>query len=164
MLLLTLAGCQANLNGEKTKKRPPETPTRPFWAIMHGKIHLTSAISAKNKYIITINNCTDTDSMPLTGLVGVRRLFNLMYNQSEYRMRLHSAVYKDSACVTTGIVYFKNFDSLAHATFATSKDFIKGIDSVLSGPKKFNIDFHTYPPFDTARVDFTLPDSSKVSK
>jgi hypothetical protein len=154
-LVLTAAACQTTNDGSKT-------PAVVFRAIVYGKIHsmIAKANIAKKKYVFVMNRCTHTDSIQAVVVLG--GIERLLVNQNEYRIFLHRGGIKiDSGCLAANLVSCITCDSLAHATFATYEDFKKGIDSILAGPKKFNVDFHRYPPYDSVRVDFFLGDSTK---
>jgi hypothetical protein len=149
VLVLTVAACQTTGNENKT---PPAVSR----AIVYGKIHYIAVKdnNTQNRYVFAPMGCTDP--IQLNAPLSAERL---LYDQKAYRMILHRGSSVDSLCIAAAVVYCNNYDSLADATFAASEDFIKGIDSILAGPKKFNLDFHK-PPYDSVRVDFFLGDST----
>jgi hypothetical protein len=177
MLLLALAGCQANFNGEKTKKRPPETPTAVDKVIIYGKV---DSIPLNEFKVVNLKTGKPQDkgggqiagmvvaivphSHPCSDSTGrsdaVRsRIEGFRIMKSSKNSGTYRGIYFDphelDPCNT---IFVAAYDS-----GRTDQELLQ-YSRILAGPKKLGKDFgshfHYHSPYDSVRIDFTVGDTT----
>jgi hypothetical protein len=176
VVVLGVAACQTTSDSGENFLRPPG----PFRAYIYGKIDSIAVNDTNHVALLIIKNkdkCTDSLH------VGCIKSVKWIDKSGGYSLPLYSygdlhgypvpdSLKGDSSGFDTSfnvaLTSYKSLDGLVTKTVSqTNIDFdamIKRYDGFLLKPKEFNINFHLHAPYDSVRVDFTLPDSSKFSR
>jgi hypothetical protein len=168
-LMITAAGCQTVGNNNDHNI---ESPDAVLHVIIYGKVDSLSTKKVSNKYVLFIPHryqCTDSTGLSDAVLHWAARAhispLGKFYIHYTFPPKLLPG---KPQCITASVV------SYDVPKASTPREYVE-YDSLLAGPKKLGNDFvsHFRGPtkanpnptsYDTVRVDFTLPDSSKFSK
>jgi hypothetical protein len=161
-LALATAACQ-NVSHETLPLKLPG----PFKAYIYGNIDSIAINHTKHLALFVIKNkdeCSDSIQVECV------RLVRWIDKSGEYGFTLHSYGFKDDsssfdANFKAALVSYNSLDGLVTHTDTGTKfhidKFVRRFDGFLAGPHKFSIHFQVHPPYDSARVDFFLGDSTK---
>jgi hypothetical protein len=175
-LLFIFAACQGNFK-DSNNEIPPAPPAM-LHLIVYGKLHNIAPpqkLNPNQKYLsegIAVlfmphrYPCSDSTSsndairthLNAQGIITISRTYSM--NLTYPLMNLTNKAWKEgNPCFTASVI-----------TIDTTKKhpIYNGYYRILAGPKKlgaaFDSHLHRKRPYDSVRVDFTLPDSSKYIK